>query len=251
MTVKYVNFLLIILVFISCNQVKTTQKIETQRIAIDQDTATDTLIDTFLTPYRNSLEASMNEVLSFSVAEHKKTDGELNTAVGNLMADAVFERCAPILKKRHYIDLDMVLLNHGGIRAPLPKGAIKMKTAFNIMPFENKVVVAQMKGSVLMKLANYLTKAKRAHPISGMELAITRNGTIKTLRIQGKEIESNRIYFVATNDYLYKGGDRMDFFQKSEAVFDLDYKIRSVLIDYLIDNDTLDPKRDKRFEYTN
>ena len=126
MTVKYVNFLLIILVFISCRQVKTTQKIETQRIAIDHVTAKDTLIDAFLIPYRNRLQASMNEVLSFSVAEHKKTDGELNTAVGNLMADAVFERCAPILKKRYNIDLDMVLLNHGGIRAPLPKGAIKM-----------------------------------------------------------------------------------------------------------------------------
>ena len=167
------------------------------------------------------------------------------------MADAVFERCAPILKKRYNIDLDMVLLNHGGIRAPLPKGAIKMKTAFNIMPFENKVVVAQMKGSVLMKLVNYLTKAKRAHPISGMELAITRNGTIKTLRVQGKEIESNRIYFVATNDYLYKGGDRMDFFQKSETVLDIDYKIRNVLIDHFTTKDTLNPKRDQRFIYTN
>jgi len=143
------------------------------------------------------------------------------------------------------------LLNHGGIRAPLPKGAIKMKTAFNIMPFENKVVVAQMNGSVLMKLVNYLTKAKRAHPISGMELAITRNGTIKTLRVQGKEIESNRIYFVATNDYLYKGGDRMDFFQKSETVLDIDYKIRNVLIDHFTTKDTLNPKRDQRFIYTN
>jgi len=121
MTVKYVNFLLIILVFISCRQVKTTQKIETQRIAIDHNTAKDSLIDAFITPYRNRLQASMNEVLSFSVTEHKKTDGELNTAVGNLMADAVFERCAPILKKRYNLDLDMVLLNHGGIRAPLPK----------------------------------------------------------------------------------------------------------------------------------
>ena len=251
MTVKYVNFLLIILVFISCHQVKTTQKIETQRIAINQDTATDTLIDAFLTPYRNSLEASMNEVLSYSVAEYKKTDGELNTAIGNLMADAVFERCAPILKKRHNVDLDMVLLNHGGIRAPLPKGAIKMNTPFNIMPFENKVVIAQMKGSVLMKLVNYLTKAKRAHPISGMELTITRNGTIKTLRVQGEEIESNRIYFVATNDYLYKGGDRMDFFQNSEALFDLDYRIRNVLIDHFTTKDTLNPKRDQRFIYTN
>ena len=167
------------------------------------------------------------------------------------MADAVFERCAPILKKRYNIDLDMVLLNHGGIRAPLPKGPIQTKTAFNIMPFENKVVVAQMKGSVLMKLVNYLTKAKRAHPISGMELAITRNGTIKTLRVQGKEIESNRIYFVATNDYLYKGGDRMDFFQKSETVLDIDYKIRNVLIDHFTTKDTLNPKRDQRFIYTN
>jgi len=145
----------------------------------------------------------------------------------------------------------MVLLNHGGIRAPLPKGPIQTKTAFNIMPFENKVVVAQMKGSVLMKLVNYLTKAKRAHPISGMELAITRNGTIKTLRVQGKEIESNRIYFVATNDYLYKGGDRMDFFQKSETVLDIDYKIRNVLIDHFTTKDTLNPKRDQRFIYTN
>ena len=167
------------------------------------------------------------------------------------MADAVFERCAPILKKRYNLDLDMVLLNHGGILAPLPKGPIQTKTAFNIMPFENKVVVAQMKGSVLMKLVNYLTKAKRAHPISGMELAITRNGTIKTLRVQGKEIESNRIYFVATNDYLYKGGDRMDFFQKSETVLDIDYKIRNVLIDHFTTKDTLNPKRDQRFIYTN
>ena len=76
-----------------------------------------------------------------------------------------------VLKKRHNLDLDLVLLNHGGIRAPLPKGPIKMKTAFNIMPFENKVVIAQMKGTALMELVDYLRKAKRAHPISGMKLA--------------------------------------------------------------------------------
>ena len=251
MTLKSVKFLVLIFVFFSCHQAQTKQKAKSQLLTVDQNLDTDSKIDTFLKPYRERIEASMNEVLCFSVDEHKKTEGELNTAVGNLMADAVFELCAPVLKKRHDIDLDMVLLNHGGIRAPLPKGPIQMKTAFNIMPFENKVVVAQMKGSVLMKLVNYLTKAKRAHPIYGMELAITRNGTIKTLRIQGKEIESNRIYFVATNDYIYKGGDRMDFFQKSETVFDIDYKIRNVLIDYFTTKDTLNPKRDQRFIYTN
>jgi len=251
MTLKSVKFLLLIFVFCACHKAQTTQKVESERLAINQNSKTDTEIDAFLKPYRERLEASLKEVLCYSIEEHKKTDGALNTAVGNLMADAVFERCAPILKKRHNLDLDLVLLNHGGIRAPLPKGPIKMKTAFNIMPFENKVVIAQMKGTALMELVDYLRKAKRAHPISGMKLAISREGDVKTLLVQGKEIEPNTIYNVATNDYLYKGGDRMDFFQNSETVFDIDYKIRNVLIDYFTAKDTLSPKRDDRFVYTN
>lgn len=251
MTLKSVKFLVLIFVFCACHKAQTTQKVESERLAINQNSKTDTEIDAFLKPYRERLEASMNEVLCYSIEEHKKTDGALNTAVGNLMADAVFERCAPILKKRHNLDLDLVLLNHGGIRAPLPKGPIKMKTAFNIMPFENKVVIAQMKGTALMELVDYLRKAKRAHPISGMKLAISREGDVKTLLVQGENVEPNTIYNVATNDYLYKGGDRMDFFQNSETVFDIDYKIRNVLIDYFTAKDTLSPKRDDRFVYTN
>jgi 5'-nucleotidase len=251
MTLKSVKFLLLIFVFCACHKAQTTQKVESERLAINQNSKTDTEIDAFLKPYRERLEASLNEVLCYSIEEHKKTDGALNTAVGNLMADAVFERCAPILKKRHNLDLDLVLLNHGGIRAPLPKGPIKMKTAFNIMPFENKVVIAQMKGTALMELVDYLRKAKRAHPISGMKLAISREGDVKTLLVQGENVEPNTIYNVATNDYLYKGGDRMDFFQNSETVFDIDYKIRNVLIDYFTAKDTLNPKRDDRFGYTN
>jgi hypothetical protein len=43
----------------------------------------------------------------------------------------------------------------------------------------------------------------------------------------------------------------MDFFQKSETVLDIDYKIRNVLIDHFTTKDTLNPKRDQRFIYTN
>ena len=119
------------------------------------------------------------------------------------------------------------------------------------MPFENKVVVAQMKGKVVMELVNYLTKAKRAHPISGMTLHITKKGKLKKLEIQGKTIDLNKIYNVATSDYLYNGGDRMEFLKKIKTVFDLDYKIRAILIDYFTAQDTLNPKRDQRFIYTN
>lgn len=251
MALKSVKFLILIFGFYACHKAQNTQNIESERLNIGQNLETNAKIEAFLTPYRERLEASMNEVLSYSVEEHTKTDGELNTAVGNLMADAVFERCAPILKTRHNLDLDLVLLNNGGIRAPLPKGPIFMKTPYNIMPFENKVVIVQMKGTALMELVDYLRKVKRAHPISGMKLAITRKGDVKTLLVQGKEVEPNRIYNVATNDYLYKGGDQMVFFQNSETVFDIDYKIRNVLIDHFTTKDTLNPKRDDRFVYTN
>lgn len=251
MVLKYVKFLPLILGFLSCNEAIRTQSTDSQRLTIDNNLKSNTEIDSVIRPYKTRLEASMNEVLSYSDNEYKKTDGALNTAIGNLMADAVFKQSVTIFKKRYNLDVDLVLLNHGGIRAPLPKGPIFTKTAFNIMPFENKVVVAQMKGKVVMELVNYLIKAKRAHPISGMTLHITKKGKLKKLEIQGKTIDLNKIYNVATSDYLYNGGDRMEFFKKSKTVFDLDYKIRAILIDYFTAQDTLNPKRDQRFIYTN
>ena len=251
MALKYIKFLALILGFLSCNEEITTESTDSQRLKIDNNLKSNSEIDSVIRPYIIRLEASMNEVLSYSDNEYKKTEGALNTAIGNLMADAVFEQSSPIFKKRYNLDLDLVLLNHGGIRAPLPKGPIFTKTAFNIMPFENKVVVAQLKGNVVMELVDYLIKAKRAHPISGMTLHITKNGKVKKLEIQGKTIDLNKIYNVATSDYLFKGGDRMEFFKKNKTVFDLDYKIRAILIDYFSAQDTLNPKRDQRFIYTN
>lgn len=251
MALKYIKFLALILGFLSCNEAITTESTDSQRLKIDNNLKSNSEIDSVIRPYRIRLEASMNEVLSYSDNEYKKTEGALNTAIGNLMADAVFEQSSPIFKKRYNLDLDLVLLNHGGIRAPLPKGPIFTKTAFNIMPFENKVVVAQLKGNVVMELVDYLIKAKRAHPISGMTLHITKNGKVKKPEIQGKTIDLNKIYNVATSDYLFNGGDRMEFFKKNKTVFDLDYKIRAILIDYFSAQDTLNPKRDQRFIYTN
>ena len=135
MTLKYIKFLALILGFLSCNEAITTESTDSQRLTIDNNLKSNTEIDSVIRPYRTRLETSMNEVLCYSDNEYKKTEGALNTAIGNLMADAVFEQSSPIFKKRYNLDLDLVLLNHGGIRAPLPKGPIFTKTAFNIMPF--------------------------------------------------------------------------------------------------------------------
>ena len=189
----------------------------------------------------------MNEVLSFSVDTYSKNNGDYNTAVGNMMADAVFELTSPLFRNRTGKNIDMVLLNHGGIRANLPKGNITTKTAYSLMPFENSVVVTALKGSVILEMTNYLRSFKKAHPISGLELVLNADNSYRKILVGGKSVESEKTYYVATNDYLYKGGDRMDFFKKSDTLYDLNYKIRNVLLDYFSKNDTLSPTIDQRF----
>ena len=65
--------------------------------------------------------------------------------------------------------------------------------------------------------------------------------------IDGKEINDEEIYYVATNDYLYNGGDNMAFFRESDTLHILDYKVRNALIDYFKKVDTLNLKADNRF----
>ena len=245
------NKLVLIIGFISlvlsCDNSKKLVTTGGQNISINIDLQAVKEIDDIISPYKENLDKTMNEVLSFSMDTYSKNDGDYNTAVGNLMADAVFELTSPLFKSRTGKNIDMVLLNHGGIRSNLPKGNITTKTAYSLMPFENSIVVTALKGSVILEMTNYLKSFKKAHPISGLELVLNADNSYRKILVGGKSVDSEKTYYVATNDYLYKGGDRMDFFKKSDTLYDLNYKIRNVLLDYFSKNDTLNPTTDRRF----
>ena len=193
----------------------------------------------------------MDSVLAYSADTYSKTDGELNTAIGNFMADAIYNEANPIFKKRTGKNIDMVLLNYGGIRSILPKGKVSKRTAFNLMPFENSIVVVGLKGKQVNYMIDYLRKGKSAHPISKLKLTIDSHFEVVEAKINGKEIIEDSTYFVATNDYLYNGGDNMAFFKPNDSIFKLDYKIRNALIDNFIKTDTISPVQDDRFTQIN
>ena len=242
--VLMIGFLSLVL---SCDNSKKLVTTGVQNISINKEIEAVKEIEDIIAPYKVNLDKTMNEVLSFSVDTYSKNNGDYNTAVGNMMADAVFELTSPLFRNRTGKNIDMVLLNHGGIRADLPKGNITTKTAYSLMPFENSVVVTALKGSVILEMTNYLKSFKKAHPISGLELVLNADNSYRKILVGGKSVESEKTYYVATNDYLYKGGDRMDFFKKSDTLYDLNYKIRNVLLDYFSKNDTLSPTIDQRF----
>jgi len=248
MRFTHLFILLYFFIFSGCKQQKWhLSKIEGQQIAITDSLNLDSEIDNFIKPYRNHIQKDLDSVLAFSADTYSKTDGKFNTAIGNFMADAVYEETNPIFKKRTGKDIDMVLLNHGGIRSILPKGNITKRNAFQLMPFENSIVVVALKGKQIQALINYLSHSKRAHPISKLKLSLDENFNVVEAKIKGKEIVEDNIYYVATNDYLYNGGDHMSFFKPSDSLYVLNYKIRNALIDNFIKKDTIKPVQDDRF----
>lgn len=248
MRFTYLFILLNIFLFSSCKDEKLTlTKTEGKNIEITDSLALNLEIEGFIKPFRDHIKKDLDSVLAYSVDTYSKTDGHLNTAVGNLMADVVYSRSNPIFKSRTGKNIDMVLLNYGGIRSTISKGNITSRTAYKLMPFNNSIVVVAMKGTQIDSLIYYLTKEKIAHPISKLKLELDKAFNINSATINGKNIEATKTYYVATNDYLYSGGDHMTFFKRNDSLYELDYKIRNALIDHFKKVDTINPVIDDRF----
>ena len=244
---KYFILGFLICLIFSCNPEKHLRKIEGKRIGITDTLASNKAIEDYIKPFREHIDKDLDSILAFATNSFTKNSTILNTSIGNLMADAVLELSNPIFKSRTGKDIDMVLLNHGGIRSNISKGNITARTAYEIMPFNNIVVVAQLKGVYIKELIQYLQLAKRAHPISELKIKLDSNFELIEATIKNKPIKDKDTYFVATHDYLYNGGGKMTFFEKSDSLYVLDYKIRNLLIDYFKKVDTISPTIDDRF----
>lgn len=247
MNYNYFILVISIILFSSCKQESHLTKIEGKRIEINDTLSENQAIEDYIKPYREHVEKDLDSVLAYSVDTYSKTDGDLNTAIGNFMADVLYEQSNPIFKSRTGKDIDMVILNHGGIRSIISKGNITSRTAYQIMPFDNSVVVVELKGIYINELISYLQQAKRAHPISKLNIELDPDFELIEATINKEPIDVNKTYYVATNDFLYDGGDRMTFFKQSDSLYVLDYKVRNLLIDYFKKVDTINPVIDDRF----
>ena len=241
------TILILFITFFSIQSCENNYVLQGNRIEVNNNVKSDKEIVEFITPYKNKVDSKMDSILAYSPTNYDKKNGLLNTAIGNMMADVALKLSNPVYKARKNRDIDFVLLNHGGIRASISKGDITTRTAYNVMPFENSMVVCELDGETVEELINYLKLSKKAHPISGINIVLDNSYNLIEAKINDKEISKNKIYSVATTDYLLNGGDKMDFFKKSKENTILDYKLRNILIDYFKQIDTLSFQTDNRF----
>lgn len=241
------TLLFTLLLFFSCQKEQSLKvtKVTAKTTPIDTNSEQDsTIIKEFL-PYKEKMVAEINKVLSYAPKDLVRTDGNLQSSLGNLLADLMYEETNELFKKETGKDIDFCMSNYGGIRAGIYKGEVKVSNAFNLMPFDNTIVVVELTPKKVKELFEYFVAKNRPHPLSKHVQLIIDNGTYK-IKINGKPIDKNKTYFVATSNYLQKGGDNMDFFAEPESLYNSKILIRNAIVEYFKSKDTLISNLDDR-----
>ena len=220
-------------------------KINAKQLKIVDEVNQDSSIIQLFTPYKKKMTKEITKSLSFSTKILERTDGNLQSTLGNLVADLSYEKANELFKNKTGKTVDFSMSNYGGIRAAIMKGDVTVSNAFELMPFDNTLVVVELNYDKIKALFNYFVAKKRAHPLS-KNIQLTIENDSYNLLINGKPIKKDRTYFVATSNYLQKGGDGMIFFSEPESLFDSNFLIRDAIVDYFESKDTLRANLDDR-----
>lgn len=144
--------------------------------------------------------------------------------LSNFLSDQLWLKAAEYTRE----GVDLAIINFGGIRAPLPAGPLTVGDVYRIMPFENEMVVLQLKASDLLTILNRIAE-EGGEGVSNIQMDV-RNGKITSLTIAGKPLDETKTYWVATIDYLADGNSGMTAFKTALQRIDTHVKLRDAYI---------------------
>lgn len=247
-----IKFLLLATAFLSVTACKTPLNIAKvspeKNISLSKDLPEDQSFKSTIEPYKQEVEGKMNTKLSHtSVDLNKQGD---NSNLGNLLADYTFEGADDWAKKNGIAGgVDGAVINVGGIRSTIGAGDVLTKHVYEVMPFENEVVIVKMKGSDLKGLFEYYLKTQKNNPVSRFYIETDGDQLIKEM-VNGKEVVPTQDYYIATSDYLALGGDNMAFFGKGELI-STGLKLRDLFVDKFKANPEIVAPKDIRLNFKN
>lgn len=229
----YRHFLYITLVVLvaSCRPSKIV-KADDALYPMKNDTlGVDSMVYKMILPYKARVDAAMGEQLVNSSIEFPAPDRKniaTESLLGNLLADLFLEAGRSAYKPADAQTIDFVLINTGGIRTSLPRGPITTRNVFEVLPFDNRLVVVTLSGDSAVALFNYIAK-KGGDPVAGVQMGIKEKKPVDIV-INGVPFDRNKTYKVLTNDFCAAGGDQMWFFTGAKEYTDLNIILRDAVI---------------------
>ncbi|KAA6439111.1 hypothetical protein FEM33_12560 [Dyadobacter flavalbus] len=216
-----------VLLTASCHRSLTVSKSDYTQYAIDAQTGADSAFIKYYLPYKEKMQEEMDKVIGQTEQELTKPAAP-ETLMGNFFADALLTEG---LKKDPSIQF--TLSTKGGLRTTFPKGNITVSHVFELMPFENEMVVLKLSGENVRKLIDFIVN-KDGEPISGMRMKI-RNKQAYDVTIGGQPFDVNRTYNLLTYDYLADGGDDLECLRNPLERHEINMKVRDALLENIAD----------------
>ncbi len=223
---------LLLLLFITLNSCKssyqfTADKKPQYKIAAGDSVQTDAAINSFIQPYKLKLDSSMNIRLCSSEISMEK--GQPESLLGNFVSDLCMQQAQPFASEKN-LKIDFCFFNNGGLRNSLPKGDITMRNIYELMPFDNELVLLVLDGKTTEQLIKAIIE-KGGVPVSGARI-ILNNKEILQASIQEQPFNSGRDYVILTSDYLAGGGDQYEFLKNRKEYIQTGMLMRDAIINY-------------------
>ena len=217
--------LIITLFSVSCtNTGYTISKVSYEDNIKVLDSIDDIDIELIIKPYRDKIK-TLEKTIGFSKESYSIRDGKLESTLGNLIADILYEESNPEFYKITSNNIDFALFNYGGVRGTLNKGEITQHDLFTIMPWKNLATVVKIKGEKVIDLVDYFNNENLAHPSTRLEIEFI-NNKIKKILINKRKFDKNKSYYVLTSNFLQEGGDKMTFFKDPLELYNLNLNLR-------------------------
>ena len=114
-------------------------------------------------------------------------------------------------------EADIAIINTGGIRETISSGNITVSKVFDVFPFNNEIIIVELKGSAVMSL--YQRNSSYLYFNTSFNI---------------NNIEQNKTYKIAVIDYVFTGVYYYEF--KNVEYIDTNILLRDVFIEYIEEN---------------
>lgn len=167
----------------------------------------------------------MNEVIGQAAETMKGHAPE--SLLSNISADIYLQTATDFQGE----NVDIAIVNLGGLRTVVPAGDITVRKVFELMPFENELVLLWLKGDKLNELLQYFA-GMGGEGVSGLRMEI-KDGKAVNITINDKPLDPTKVYSIVTNDYLAGGNDKMVQLAQAEKRVNTGIKVRTMLLNYI------------------
>ena len=208
--------------------------VRSSQTVIDESIPADPQIEKLLAPYSAKVHALSLVIGRLDQPLKKEPVGA--GSLGNFVTDGMRAYAESKLRKR----VDLTIMNAGGLRKnTISEGELRASDVFELLPFENALMVVEISGANLLRLLPPLVRDAQ----SGAQLQYKWNDQNRPEFISGKlingnghgvEIDPNKLYTIVTVDYLLKvGGGAFAVLKEAKSVTPLNITVRDALMEYV------------------